>query len=100
MLASAVANHIRPVLLRILPWTAGTNAQLQLRDNRNLALDSLATVYGCVCVNAESLVGQNRVGGDAGNLWDIKTAYNNANVHFVNGGFTQIATAIKNALFP
>lgn len=87
------------VVLKILPWTNGTNGQMQTRDAWNADLVTLASGYSkAVVVDASSRVGQTRASGDPGNLWDIKTEYDDDGVHFLSAGYEQIAQAIAQAL--
>jgi len=101
MLAAAQASNAiqNVIVLKILPWTNGTNAQLQERDIWNNDLATLAAGYSkAIVVDTSSYVGQFRAGGDAGNLWDIQPAYNLGGVHFNQAGHTQIAQAIADAI--
>ncbi len=99
MLNAAQANNIQVMILKILPWGAGTNTQLQTRDDWNSSLATLAATYpNTVVVDASSLVGLFRAGGDAGNLWDIKTALTPDQVHYFQSGHTLIAQALSDTL--
>ncbi len=99
MLNAAQANNIQVMVLKILPWGAGTNTQLQTRDDWNASLATLAATYpNTVVVDASSLVGLFRAGGDAGNLWDIKTALTPDQVHYFQSGHTLIAQALSDVL--
>ena len=101
MLAAAQADSgiTTIIVLKILPWTNGTTAQMQTRDDWNASLATLAAGYSkAIVVDASSYVGQFRAGGDAGNLWDIKTAYNADGVHYNSAGHGQIAQAIADNL--
>lgn len=99
MLDAAVENDIVPIVLKILPWTQGTNTQMQARDDWNAALVSLAQTYtGAIIVDADSTVGQFRADGDEGNLWDILTTYNADDVHFNAAGHNAIAQLLINSL--
>ncbi len=93
------SNIKKVIVLKILPWTNGTNTQMQTRDDWNASLATLASNYSkALVVDADSYVGQFRAGGDSNNLWDINPSYNSDGVHFNSSGHLQIATAIKNAL--
>lgn len=84
-----VANDILAVCVAIGPWTNGTNTQMRDADARNAALQALIEddySTSAVYVNLASTLGQFRTGGDAGNLWDIKTAYAADGVHFNAAG--------------
>jgi len=94
---SSYITHV--VVFKILPWSNGTNAQMQTRDDWNSSLATLAAGYSkAILVDASSYVGQFRAGGDAGNLWDIQAAYNADGVHFTPSGHAQIAQAITDII--
>lgn len=87
------------IAFKILPWTNGTNVQMQTRDTWNSDLETLADNYSKVfVVDTSSYIGQNRSGGDAGNMWDIIPAYNADGVHFNQDGYTRVAESIFDAL--
>lgn len=93
---TCVAANIIPVVLQIWPWTAGSNAEMQTRDAWNTALATLvSTKPTALLVNLDTALGQNRVGGDSGNLWDLKTAYNVGDVHLNEAGDVAAAAAMK-----
>lgn len=106
MLDLCRTNGIVPILLKLMPWTAGTNPQMQTRDAWRAALDSLLTTSyadllarGGVAVDLDATLGQNRGGGDPGNLWDIQAAYSAGDgVHFNAAGHQAMATAILAAI--
>jgi hypothetical protein len=82
ILNACAANDIVAICLMIWPWTDGTNAQNQIRDDWNSALSSLIDTYtNTVKVDCTELLGQFRPGGDDGNLWDIKDEYDYDGVH-------------------
>jgi len=100
ILNACVAADIIPVVLLMLPATACTVAQMQERDTWNAALTELAAGYEtAILVNAESEVGLFRAGGDTGNLWDIKVAYNVGDgLHYNAAGYSKIADVIYGVL--
>lgn len=101
MLTACVNAGICPIVCLIAPWTNGTNANLQTRDTWNAALAALcaASYPTAIVVNLDTALGQNRAGGDPGNLWDIKTAYDEGDgVHYNTDGYTAWAAAIAAAL--
>jgi lysophospholipase L1-like esterase len=101
MFDKCVTNNIIPIVWKMTPWTAGTNAQLQTRDIWNTDLTTLFNSYGFVggtIIDWGSLLGQFRAGGDPGNLWDIIPAYNVDNVHFNEAGQTVIANYVYSLL--
>lgn len=88
-------GDIVPVVIPILPWTNGTTTQNQTRDTWNLALQDLVAQYsGSVWADCSEAVGQFRVGGDAGNLWDIQAPYDSDGTHFTEAGHAAIAGVI------
>jgi len=97
--AQASSSITTVIVLKILPWTNGTNTQMQTRDDWNNSLATLAAGYSkAIVVDASSYVGQFRPSGDVGNMWDIQTAYDSGGVHFLEAGHGQIAQAIADAL--
>lgn len=92
------------VALKILPCsniTSGcSDAEQQVVDDWNSSLATLAAGYSkAIVVDASTYVGQFRTGGDAGNLWDIKTEYDSGDgVHYNSAGHAQIAQAIADSL--
>jgi len=99
MLDACRTAGIIPIVLSILPWTAGTAEQSQDRDARNAAIRDLVLRYdGAVYVDAAPYVGQYRAGGDADNLWDILPGYTYDDTHYLPAGYVQIARAIADAI--
>ncbi|MDD5041488.1 MAG: DUF2341 domain-containing protein [Candidatus Peribacteraceae bacterium] len=97
--AEADSAVTRVLVLKILPWTNGTTTQMQTLDDWNASLATLAAGYSkAVVVDVSSYVGQFRVGGDPGNLWDIQAAYDADGVHFTAAGYAQIAQALADAI--
>jgi lysophospholipase L1-like esterase len=98
--AAQASDSISKILvMKILPWSNGTNVQMQTRDDWNASLVTLAAGYSkAIVVDASSYVGQFRSGGDAGNLWDIQAVYNSDGVHFTSAGHGQIAQALADNL--
>lgn len=86
---------IIPVVCKIIPWTNGTNTQMQSRDNWMVDLKALVDTYnGSVYVDFDAAIGKNRANGDDGNLWDIKTEYNADGVHLNQLGYAKMAEII------
>lgn len=103
MLNACIANDILPVVCKILPWTNGTNEQMQTRDDWMADLEALvnsATYNGAVWVDFDTAMGKNRVGGDAGNLWDLQTTpdYDNDGIHPTALGYAKMAEVIDAAI--
>jgi lysophospholipase L1-like esterase len=99
MLDACAANSIIPVVCKIIPWSAGTNVQMQTRDDWMTDLQALVATYtDSVWCDFDSAIGEFRAGGDAGNLWDIKAEYNADNVHLNQDGYTAMAEVIYNKM--
>jgi lysophospholipase L1-like esterase len=97
MLDACVTNSIIPIIWKIMPWTNGSNANMQKRDDWNTDLETLFNTYsidGKIIIDWDSDLGQFRAGGDAGNLWDIKVTYDNDGVHFNETGYAKIASVM------
>jgi lysophospholipase L1-like esterase len=96
MLDSCESQSIIPVVLKIMPWTAGDSTQMEKMEWWNEGLDSLVATYAdYVWVDLDDSLGMFRATGPVGNLWDIKTALNvGDNVHFNLAGYTIIARTI------
>jgi len=98
--ALAAANII-PVVCKVLPWTNGTNGQMQTRDDWMTDLEALVATYtGSVWVDFDTAIGKFRAGGDEGNLWDIQTVpdYDADGVHLTLLGYTKMAEIIDAAI--
>lgn len=99
MLNACVAASIIPVVCKITPWTAGTNLQMQTRDDWMTSLQALVATYtGAVWVDFDSAIGQFRAGGDAGNLWNLQTAFNADGIHLTLSGYAAMAAVIDTAI--
>lgn len=98
-LAQADPAISRIIVLKILPWTNGTNVQMKIRDDWNASLVTLTNGHSkAQIVDTSSYVGQSRDGGDVGNLWDIQPAYDAGGVHYNQAGHAQIAQAIADTI--
>lgn len=76
MINAAVAANIIPIVSLNQPWTTGTTLQMQQMDDLNDDLTALAATYPtAILVNATGELGEFRVGGDAGNKWNMKAIY-------------------------
>jgi len=98
MLGLCTTNSIKPIIVKILPWTNGSNAQNRRRDSINNLLVTEATNYNAILIDCSAEVGQFRSGGDVGNLWDIVPAYTSDGVHFTSLGYQVIASKIYQTL--
>lgn len=98
MLELCRSNNIKPVIIRILPWTVGTNEQLQMRDNWNDQLSAFALTYNAVIVNADTVLGQFRPGGSSGNLWNLKPEFTDDGIHLTIAGNTALSNYIVDVL--
>ena len=101
MLDAMDAAGITALMLKILPWTNGSTAQMNKRDDWNTDLETLVDTYSnAFMVDAGSYAGQFAADGPAGNYWDIQPAYDADGVHFNQAGHTKIAEAIADVLKP
>jgi lysophospholipase L1-like esterase len=99
MLDACVTASIVPVICKMIPWTNGTNANMQTCDTWMASLQALVATYSsAVWVDFTTELGQFRVGGDVGNLWDLKAAYAADGVHPNLAGYTKMAELIDNAI--
>lgn len=99
MIKSCVDNDIIPVVVAILPWTSGTDAQMNTRDIWNGVLKNLVAGYPtAIFVDAGKYVGVANSSGPGGNTWDIMGGYDSDGVHFTATGYQTIAQAIYDAL--
>ena len=99
MLNKCVTANIVPIVFEIMPWTNGTTVQMQKRDDWNTSLRTLVASYPTAkIINWDTLLGKFRAGGDAGNLWDIQTAYDLGGVHYNEAGNAVIAAEIYKVL--
>lgn len=100
MLDLAIANGITPVAVLIPPCTYLTTAQHQTREDWNNSLTNLVMreYPAAVLVDTETYLGKYKTGGDAGNLWDLQTAYNADNTHLTVEGNRRFAQAIVDAI--
>ena len=97
MLSLAAAASIPVVLVKIIPWTNGTNNQHVVRNDWNASLASRASSVVLV-VDLDSTLGQFKSGGLSGNHDDILTAYNADGVHLNATGYAAMATGINTAI--
>ncbi|WP_407522837.1 GDSL-type esterase/lipase family protein [Lacibacter sp. MH-610] len=98
MLDLCRSNNIKPIVIRILPWTVGTNEQLQIRDTWNDQLSALALTYNAVVVNADTILGQFRPGGRSGNLWNLKPEFTDDGIHLTIAGNTALSNYLVDVL--
>lgn len=101
LLDNCETDGILPIVCKIFPWTNGTNTQMQTRDDWMADLSALVATYsGAKFVNFDDAVGKFRVGGDAGNKWDIQTSPNYAadGVHLNAAGYAVAAATLDAAI--
>ncbi|RKY30311.1 MAG: hypothetical protein DRP74_07290, partial [Candidatus Omnitrophota bacterium] len=76
MLNSAATNDIFVIVVSIAPADGSTNEQAATIDDWNGDIKALCDNYSnAVYVDIKDRMGAFRVGGDAGNLWDLKDGY-------------------------
>lgn len=101
---TCVIEEIIPVVWKIMPWTNGSNARMQARDEWNSDLVDLFNSYAqdtWIIIDWDSDLGQFRPGGDPGNLWDIKPEYlalDGFGVHYNEDGNAKIAEVMYNTI--
>ena len=93
-----ISNGIAPMLIQVIPWSNGTNVQMQQRDLLNVEIQNLASLYNLQTVNLDIALGQFRSGGDPGNLWDINPLYDDDGVHLNKDGYIAYATEVNSQL--
>lgn len=94
---SLQANSIIPIVIKIPPWSNGTNTQMQTRDDWMTDIsDSITSRYPeGFFIDVDTALGQFRSGGDPGNLWDGQSAYYADGVHPNGLGYIKIASIIN-----
>lgn len=93
------AAGIKQFYVSISAFTAGVTGTMQSIDSRNTAIQTLCAGKGVTFIDIRSTIGQFRSGGDSGNLWDIKPAYDSGDgVHLNDAGYTQVANLIVTAI--
>jgi lysophospholipase L1-like esterase len=100
MLDLCAANNIIPIMWAIPPCNNLNNTNMQTRDNWNPSIKTLVESYtNGIYVEWDVLLGINRVGGDAGNLWDINPTYADGDgTHFNEAGNQVLADEIYRIL--
>ncbi|MCK5610407.1 SGNH/GDSL hydrolase family protein, partial [Candidatus Pacearchaeota archaeon] len=86
----------RCMVLGVPPWTAGTDTQMRLIDDLNMAMSELTAGYNnAMFIDSTIYTGKARATGPLGNLWDIQTSpdYNDDNTHLNSAGYAQVAQA-------
>jgi len=92
-------NSIKPIVIKILPWSNGTAVQMQIRDDWMSDLETLVLSYdSTLWLDLDFYIGQNRVTGDTGNLWDINPAYSADGIHLNAAGYQAMGEAIEDLL--
>ncbi len=101
ILDDAMSAGIKVVVIPILPWSAGSNDQMTIRDDWNKSLAELVSEYqNADLADASAYVGKNRPGGPEGNLWDIQDECTADGTHFTAEGHRGIASAIYDRVQP
>jgi lysophospholipase L1-like esterase len=103
MLDKCRTNHIMPIVFTINAANTITNVSYaRMRDTANIDLISLVSSYSDIrakVYNTQLALGQFRVGGDANNLWDVKTAFDYGDgVHMNEAGNQRLADDIYSIL--
>jgi len=92
------AQGIPVVALSVYPYSNGTNAQGAQIDDLNALISTMMTGKNGIFVDVTSTIGQFRAGGDVGNLWDIKTAYDADGVHLNADGDAAVGSDVVAAI--
>jgi lysophospholipase L1-like esterase len=99
IIEACVNNNIVPIIIPITPWTNGSNAKMEIRDDWNADLAELASGYEtAVVVDVGSYVGQYRTGGPEGNYWDQNPMYASTGSHYNSAGYAQIAEGLYDGI--
>ena len=98
MVQKAHNNNITPVIMLILPYTGGSDQQLNTIMYINEQLINISKKYSpSLVVDARCYVGLSRPSGPSGNCWDIKASYTSDGLHYNSAGHERIAQAIKDS---
>ena len=73
MLDVCKSNYIIPIVCKIMPWSNGTNTQMEDRDEWNADLKTLVETYENYVLVDFDILGEFREGGVEGNKWNIKS---------------------------
>jgi lysophospholipase L1-like esterase len=98
MLTANQSAGIRSVVMLIPPATTKSNSRMQVHDDWNISLAALAATYSAAVCDPRPYVGLFRSGGDAGNLWDIATAYDLDGIHFTAAGQQRLSECVIDAI--
>lgn len=95
MLDLCDANNIIPIIIKLPPAGATyvNNSNMQKRDDWMASVKTLVESYtGGMFIDLDSSMGEFRVGGDVGNLWDLKDPYDSGDgLHPSLEGYAKIA---------
>jgi lysophospholipase L1-like esterase len=83
------------VWVDMLPCTQATNLQMARRDVFTAAAIAALEPYPAIIVDADTALGQERVGGNPGNLWDLQAAYDTGDgLHLNAAGYGVLAATV------
>jgi len=96
MLNTCRDSSIVPIVIKIIPCTVCTNAEMYQMDTVAAKLDSLITnIYtNGKIVNPNSVLGQFRSGGAVGNLWDLQPSLTYDGLHLTPAGYLLLAQKV------
>ena len=95
ILDSLTGNGIKVIVFLEAPYSAGTNAQNRRLDTLRTQVDSLTQFYsGVKTIRVVNSLGQFRVGGDAGNLWDFQTGMSFDGIHYNPAANQRLADSV------
>lgn len=98
MLNYCVTNSIIPIVWKIMPCTYLNNTQHATRLDWNADLVTLFNTYSTlpvkIIIDWDADLGQFKTGGDANNLWDLKTEYAADTKHLNEDGNAKVAAVV------
>lgn len=100
MVGQSINNSIVPVVILTTPSSARTNESWVLHDLLIQNITSLKSEFPeMILANTSTYIGETRVGGPDGNLWDLKNEYDSGDgIHPNIAGYEQIAQSVIDAI--
>ena len=87
MVQTCKAANLPVFYILITPSTIKTNTSMQTLDTWNASLSTLMAGLGVTTIDLRPLLGKFRAGGDAGNLWDLQSAFDDGGgIHLTSAG--------------
>ena len=92
-----VKYNIYPIYTQITPYTGFATEKMQQRDAlKQLVINAIGSK--ALVVDLDDVLGQFRVGGDSGNMWDQIPSVVSVGAHFNLAGDIAIANKVYNAM--